>query len=284
MAVTLNREADVLRKMGELPPFSPVLNKVLASLADDRVSFLELGRLIEQDIVLAGNVLRLVNSAAYGRRGSVTTISHALSILGITKIRNVVLGLSIARIWSLPKTPQGWSQARFNLHSLAVAMIADQIAERQPVEFAEGAFISGLLHDFGKLLIALALPADFIEIRQLQQVCGEPWHECERKLIDHDHSYFSGLAVEKWNLPEPVQRAVSSHHDPQSISDGVLPLSLVIAAADELANLLGQTVFEDEPKGGDPTEPLNLVRLGDESGEFIERFSAEFQSFRSALG
>jgi HD-like signal output (HDOD) protein len=164
-------------------------------------------------------------------------------------------------------------------------MLADQIAERRPVEFAEGAFVSGLLHDFGRMLIALALPADFLEIRQLRLTSGASWHDCERKLLDHDHAYYSALAVEKWNLPEPVQRAVAAHHEPQPFTGVVTPLSLVLASADALANELGYGVFEepDQDFVGDPGQPLQLVGLSEEAGEIVDRFSAEMNSFRSVL-
>ena len=87
-----------LRSIGNLPPFSPVLNKLLASLAQDNVSFSTVGELIEKDTVMAGSVLHLVNSALYGRRGTINSVRHAVALLGIDKLRNAVLGMSITRL------------------------------------------------------------------------------------------------------------------------------------------------------------------------------------------
>src|SRR5882672_4316133 len=100
--------------LGKLPPFSPILNRLMASLAHEDVSFAKVADLIEKDTVLAGNILRLVNSALYGLPGTVNSIRHAVSLLGINKLRNSTLSMSVSRMWNQVKTPQGWSMARFN--------------------------------------------------------------------------------------------------------------------------------------------------------------------------
>src|SRR5579863_2286656 len=113
---------QALACLGKLPPFSPMLTRVIATLAEEDVSFGKVGELIEKDTVLAGNILKLVNSALYGRRGTVNSVRHAVSLLGIAKLRNATLSLSVSRMWSRLKTPPGWSGAQFNLHSAAVAI------------------------------------------------------------------------------------------------------------------------------------------------------------------
>ena len=153
--------ARALRCLGELPPFSPILNRLLASLAKEDVSFNKLGDLIEKDPVMAGNLLHLVNSALYSRRGSINSVRHALSLLGINKLRNAVLGMSITRMWNQVRTPPSWSMARFNMHSSAVAILSDLLSQRLTVDYAEGAFVAGLLHDVGRLLMALGLTEEY---------------------------------------------------------------------------------------------------------------------------
>ena len=92
-----------LGALGKLPPFSPILNKLLASLAGEDVSFSKLGDLIEKDTVVAGNIMHLVNSALYARRATITSVRHALALLGMDKVRNTLLGMSISRMWSQVK-------------------------------------------------------------------------------------------------------------------------------------------------------------------------------------
>ncbi len=157
---TSELQQQALRSLDLLPPFSPILNRLLASLADEDVSFLHLAALIEKDPVLAGNVLRVVNSAAYGCRGRINSVAHAIAIMGMTKLRNTALACSVVRLWKgVPGTPK-WSIADFNLHSIATAILSDQLAVRVGVCYPEGAFVAGLFHDLGKLMIAVGLPEE----------------------------------------------------------------------------------------------------------------------------
>src|SRR6476659_11011071 len=98
----------ILGSLDKLPPFSPVLTRLLATLADEDVSFGELAGIVETDAVLAGNLLRVVNSPLYGRISAINSVRHSVSILGSVKIRNLVLGLSVSRRWAASHVPAGW--------------------------------------------------------------------------------------------------------------------------------------------------------------------------------
>jgi len=158
----------ILASLDKLPPFSPVLTRLLATLADEDVSFGALAGIIETDAVLAGNLLRVVNSALYGRASSINSVRHSVSILGSVKIRNLVLGLSVTHRWAGAAVSPKWDSRQFNAHSLAVAVLSDLIALDMPVPYPEGAFTAGLLHDVGKLLIAIGIPiASLTSLRAL---------------------------------------------------------------------------------------------------------------------
>src|SRR5881628_640304 len=144
---TVSPRERILGALDKLPPFSPVLTRLLATLADEDVSFGELAGIIETDAVLAGNLLRVVNSPLYGRISTINSVRHAVAILGSVKIRNLVLGLSVSRRWAGAHVPSKWDARRFNAHSLAVAVLSDLIALGAPAPYPEGAFTAGLLHD-----------------------------------------------------------------------------------------------------------------------------------------
>ena len=148
-----------LRSLGELPPFSPILSKLLASLAAENVSFGKLAELIEKDTVLSGNVLRMMNSALYGRRGTISSVRHAVSLMGLVKLRNTVMTLNMSQMWNRVHMPKGWNSARFNQHAVGTAVMADLIAQKVACDYPEGAFVAGLLHDIGVLLMGIAFPA-----------------------------------------------------------------------------------------------------------------------------
>jgi HD-like signal output (HDOD) protein len=269
-----------LRSLSALPPFSPILNRLLASLAAEDVSFSKLGDLIEKDTVIAANLLHVVNSALYARRGTINSVRHALSLLGMNKLRNAVLGMSVSRMWNQVVTPASWSMARFNLHSAAAAMLSDLLAQRVPVYYPEGAFVAGLLHDIGQLLIAVGLTEQHDQILQLHEG-GVPLLECEQRVLGFTHPELSAQALALWNLPEPIQTAVRDHHASPSRSEtGDLPLSRVIQAADQYVNSTGISILLSRSTQG-PDEAAALPSLGLEPKRIesvIQEFNTEFAS------
>jgi HD-like signal output (HDOD) protein len=270
-----------LRSLGALPPFTPILNRLLASLAKEDASFSKLGDLIEKDTVIAANLLHVVNSAMYARRGTINSVRHALSLLGMNKLRNAVLGMSISRMWNQVFTPASWSMARFNMHSAAAAMLSDMLAQRVPVGYPEGAFVAGLLHDIGRLLIAVGLTEQYEQIIELHQGGGLPLLECEQRVLGFTHPELSVQALALWNLPEPIQAAVRDHHAPPAASrTGDLPLSRVVQAADQYVHSIGISILLSDSAQG-PAEPVGLPSLGLDAKRMesvIEEFKVEYES------
>ncbi len=249
-----------LRSIGALPPFSPILNKLLASLASEDVSFSKLADLIEKDTVVSGNVLHLVNSALYARRGTVNSVRHALSLLGVNKLRNAILGMSITRMWNQVKTPPGWSMARFNLHSVGTAQLADMLAQKIPVSYPEGAFIAGLLHDIGQLLIAISLPDQYVLIVERAREEGCSMGEAEGDMLGFTHAELSADALVSWNLPVPIQEAVRDHHLSVAAEAGGTPLAAVVSAADRYVNSSGSSIVA--PQAASVADPSAIGGFG----------------------
>jgi len=274
-------EDQVIRSLDRLPPFSPILNRLLATLAKEDVSFAELAEVIEKDTVLAGNVLRLVNSALYGFQGTVNSVRHAVAILGLAKLRNAVMSLSISRMWRTVRTPEGWSSASFNIHSVATGILSDLLAQKLPAPYPEGAFVAGLLHDIGKLLIATSLPQEYALIRARFGAGEQPMEECEREVLGTTHAGLSGAALGKWNLPSPIQRAVTFHHAPDEANYGQLDLSHVVHAADQLAIDLGHAVLSVGSEQGETSaKTLETLGISGQIPRLLEQFQQEFDVLR----
>ena len=252
------------KSLSTLPPFSPILNRLIASLADEDVSFNKLAELIEKDTIVAGSVLHLVNSALYSRRGTVNSVRHAISILGFGKLRNAVLGMSMAR---------------FNMHSAATAILADILAQKLPAEYPEGAFIGGLLHDVGRLLIAVGLPEEHERILQLHKADRE-LDECEKEVLGFSHADLSAYALQYWNLPAPIQTAAACHHDLPAVNLQSVSLSHVIAAADQYVHCTGIAVLPGLPLK--VREPLIIEGLGLDAAR-LELTLGEFKAENESL-
>ncbi|MGH9629821.1 MAG: HDOD domain-containing protein [Bryobacteraceae bacterium] len=288
-ALPFGCQEQALQSLSKLPPFTPILTTLLANLANEDVSFARLASLIEKDTVLAGNVLRLVNSVLYGRLGTITSVSHAISIMGLPKLQKLALGFSVHRLWNSVRPPRGWSLSRFNLHSVAVGIACDLLAQRTHLAYPEGAFVCGLFHDLGELLIAISLPQQTDEIQRLTALnLGR--EKCQREVLGWTAAELSAAALEKWNLPKPVQMAVAYQHCPSSAPPETFQglsfsLSDVLSAANEIANETGISIepFFGEPAADAGHAALDVLGLGSDAENIVAEFRAEYSSLRELV-
>ena len=273
-----------LRSLAQLPPFSPILNRLIANLAQPDVSFAKIADLIEKDPVLAGNLLKLVNSALYGRRGTIDSVRHAVAMLGVNKLRNAALSMSVARMWNHVKTPPGWSAASFNLHAVGVAILSDLLVQRLPVDHGEGAFAAGLFHDLGWLLVVLGCPEEYDQASRLLLQEEPSAGERELQILGTSHAELSADALATWNLPEPIQAAVRYHarweQDPGSGAVHRIPLSRIISTADYYVQLRGNhlSVFEPGVRAGE--EVSDSLGLGEQLAPVLNEFDAQFSTIQ----
>lgn len=282
VATGANARAKALRALTKLPPFSPVLTRLMASLADEDVSFGEIADLIEKDTVMAGNMLRMVNSALYSWRGTVNSVRHAVSLMGMTKVRNTVMTLSVTKLLNHKELPAGWSPAQFNLHAAASAILADLIAAELSVEYPEGAFTAGLLQNVGMMLIAISLPREYERVRDLCERGGQDLIDAEHVVLELDHQELSREALAQWNLPLPIQEAVARHHGPHDQHGSSFPLSRVVAVADRMANLRGIPVQKWlQPPSGNLLDGLDEIGLIERAERIVESFEHEYEVTRN---
>lgn len=275
---------QALETLHRLPPFSPVFNKLLGSLSKEDVSVSELADWVERDAIIAGKLLSTVNSAAYGCRGTVSGVRHAVALLGIPKLRNLTLGLSVSRLFSQVRVPARWSTARYNLHSAACAIMADQMALYTKVDFGEGAFAAGLLHDIGRMVIALGLPKELALIQQLEQESGNPVWQCEQEILGFSHGELSGLILKRWNLPKPIQLAAETHHFPPSHNQqGLVPLGQIVALANETINRMGISIAQNPAPPQDVSPFLEECGFGKTQDKIRNTFVLEFEAMRTAF-
>lgn len=271
----------VIAAMNQLPPFSPTLSKLLATLAKENVFLSEISSIIEKDTVLAGQVLKLVNSALYARSGTINSVGHAVAILGLNKLRNMALSMSVTRMWKQIKTPPSWSQANFNLHSVATAILADSLAQRLDCHYPEGAFTAGLLHAMGKMLLAFGLPEDYERLLEAYGD-GRPAEVIEHQRFGCCHSDLAALAMEHWKLPAEIQEAARHQHEWLPMRGSQRELSTVLHLAHDLVDQLHAT-FQACPVPEQP--PIDVIfrdlGLASQQERIIEDFRREFDALRA---
>lgn len=271
-----------LHTLNQLPPFSPTLNKLLATLAREDVFISEIASIVEKDTVLAGQVLKIVNSALYARSGTINSVAHAVAILGLNKLRNLALSMSVTRMWNQVKAPPAWSQANFNLHSVATAILADGLAQRLETHYPEGAFTAGLLHAMGKMLIAFGLPGEVEKTLELCSASGSPAEPLEEQRLGACHSDLAALALGQWKLPVEIQNAVAQQHLWPADRGGKRELATILHMSHNIAHQLGvgfmACVVPEQPSVDATFESLGLAA---QQERILDDFKREFETLRA---
>lgn len=238
--------ALVLDRIKELPPLPMVVHELMAVMNDTECSGEEVNRILSSDQALASKVLRLVNSSFYGLPGRVSTIPRAVVILGHAALLNLATGLVVAD--SLGQRLPPARRRVFWQHALATGAGAEVIARQIGLPEPEEAFIAGLLHDIGHLILMLALPDEHAGAVE-RGVLGDV--EQERTSIGLDHCRAGRQLLQHWKLPASLLECVRLHHAGDSCrADGGPHLLTVVALADRLSRVLaapgeGQQVEDD---------------------------------------
>jgi len=272
--------SSALRAADRLPLLSVVLHRALGLLLKgDNVSISDLGGVIEEDVVIAGSLLSIANSAFYGRHSRVASVRQAIARLGVHKTRNVLLGLTVSKWFSAVPAKGLWSSARFNAHSIAAATLSDLIVQSVPSGDPEWAFMAGLLHDIGLPLIAVGLPEQFRAIamhtgNDLQMI------ERERELLGFTHFDLGAEMLARWNCPPMVQEAARFCERTEFQFDQPLNLGTAVKTASLLADATGISLFDSGEDDGFATELLAVLEIP-APVKFMETFRTEYNGLQA---
>ena len=194
-----------------MPAFPKSVQRILALTNDMNCSPKDLVKVIDRDPVVTVKVLRVVNSTYYSLAKQITSIDHAVVFLGFNTIKN--LALSIAAIGMLPANNEaGFDGQQYLLHSLATAGISKQLAVLVPAVDPYDCFIAGLLHDFGKVVIAQFMPQEFRKAREISLWNETSLHVALRDVIGVDHAAVGAMLVAKWRFAPCLIETIEHQH------------------------------------------------------------------------
>jgi len=208
---------SIKMKVRDLPSLPEVVTRVTELVQNPKSSAADMGRVISHDSGLTSRVLRLVNSAYYGFPKQISSIQHAIMILGFTTIKGLVLSSSIFKIFS-PKNNlvNTLDYKKFWKHSLLTAIASKKIHQKLFFEDDENIFSAAILHDIGKLILdqydhnnyanVIAEAPDQIYINQVLNL--------EQKYCEVTHPSIGHTVAESWNLPKVLSDVIKYHHDP----------------------------------------------------------------------
>jgi HD-like signal output (HDOD) protein len=234
-------------KMKDLPTLPQVLGGVLDKINNPRSTTKELSDAISFDQRITTQILRLVNSSFYGIRRQITTVSDAIVMLGFQTIRNLVLASSVFNIFKGTYNTPLFNYFNFWRHSIQVAISSQFIGKRKGYILLEELFITGMLHDIGKILIAMFLPKEFNKIANLMQENGKTAIEAEEEILGINHSFIGKWLAERWELPLLLIQGIAYHHYPLD-ADGDYLLSYILHSADYYVNIAFDNIVETSKK------------------------------------
>ena len=197
--------------ISRLPTLPTVFSAISDALADPRVTNDEIAKIISGDQASSFKVLKVANSAFYGFRSRIDTISQAIMILGFNEIRNIVLALSIINLFSKEKKLLNFRPVEFWAHSIGVGIITRAIGKETGLTNLENYFISGILHDIGKLFFYIYAGKEYAEVLRLVEEQNLSLSKAELQVFGVDHCMVGSAVAEKWRLSPNIVHAIKYH-------------------------------------------------------------------------
>jgi len=225
--------SDVLKNKIDLPSLPQVFEQITEVMSDPNSSAGDFADIIIKDPALSARILRIVNSAFYGFRSRVDTISHAVSIIGTNDLYSLSLSMSVLKMFdNIPGHVVDMKS--FWQHAIACGIIAKTIAEHQGFSNTERFFVTGLLHDIGRLVLYKYLPDETGGALTRAGLNDSLLFQSESEVLGFNHSRIGGMLMKKWRLPSRLEHMVRFHHKPENSS--YIHETAIIHVSDILAN------------------------------------------------
>lgn len=242
-----------MMKINELPVLSQVTTRIIEMTNDPKTTTDQICDVLGQDQVIVSKALKIVNSAYYGLPRKIATIKEAVTLLGTDTLRTLVIGASVYNTLEHLSTDRKVNVESMWRHSAACAAASRIIALRLGITGQEHAFVAGLLHDVGKIILLFAKPEEYSDIIA-DTASGVNLIETEKELLGFTHAEVGKIAAAKWNLPPLLVDVIGQHHDDEQQGSDLLN---VVKIADSVSNMAGYSF------GGSGNLSINVKLLTD---------------------
>ncbi|MBI5491375.1 MAG: HDOD domain-containing protein [Deltaproteobacteria bacterium] len=228
---------DVILNASELPVLPVTTQKVLSMMSDPDVSIEKIKRLISADPGLATKILKVANSAFYGSYRNIQNLTQAILRLGLNAVRSIVVATSMKNVYKR----FGLTEKLIWEQMLGAALAANIIARQTRLSDPEDAFLGGLLHDIGKVVLNNEHPEKFAEVMERVYNDGMPFSVAELEVFEFSHRKVGAAVVKKWGFPENLERLILHFEDIEAIKKERYFLNLVniITLADRMCQKFG---------------------------------------------
>ncbi len=276
----------------DLPTLPTTVAKLLELIDNPRSTAYQLGQMISEDQVLTAHVLKLANSVYYGFPRRIKTIPLAVVILGYETLKNVLLTVSIIDRFSRQANGLRFDFSLFWDHTLATAIASKILARDAGYQLTGEAFVAGLLHDLGKLILSQYMPEEFSRIYRLSFQNRQPMYNMEKRMLKGvTHAEVGAWLAERWHLPGTLVQAIRYHHEPTE-APVESSLAFIIHVGDYLARkqqigFSGDVSFPVLAKGvwkklsSSPKGTVGLSDLISYENHFPQKFESESGLFET---
>lgn len=254
-----------LHTMHELPTLPAVANHVNAMLQDINTPAQKLAHVLEKDQAIVPKLLKLVNSAFYGFSRKITSISHAVMLIGYNTVRNAVVSLAVIDSLKLKGKFKGFDITCFWEHAVAVATVSRYLDDQTGGRNKENSFTAGLVHDVGRILMANLYPERFAKVLETMEKEEITLKAAEAKHFPLQHDAIGGYLALHWNLPAVFRKSIAFHHHPaRQAEDNHLTCIVHVADAlvhDHLEDKTAKAKYAMAPEAWKPLAfQINSVR------------------------
>lgn len=260
-----------------LPTLPTVVSKMIELVDNPKTSAGSLARLISTDQSLTARILKLANSAYYGFSREISTVNMAIVVMGFNAVKDMGLSLSVFDIFKDSTDFKYFDITKFWEHSVGCGVASKMMAHRYHHSIAGEAFVAGLLHDIGKVILNQYSHKEFVEIMTRVTVGEECFDDAERAVTGTHHGEIGGWLADRWRLPRAISESIRRHHTPAEARREPLLVALV-NIADYLCHLnaVGNSGRPSPvPPGEDTWQVLREHNVPIEV-EDMENLSAEF--------
>jgi putative nucleotidyltransferase with HDIG domain len=215
----------------QLKPLPVTAQRLASALQADEIAPNKIAEIVQYDVAVAANILRVANSAAYAGRFRIDCVRDAVVRLGTTTLLEIVLGEHLKAL-KAPAPIYDLTEDDLWLHGAAASLAVKAMKHEVPAgRIPPEASIAALVHDIGKLIMVRFLSADVGQIRILCQRKNLTFPEAERDLFGCDHCEVGAAIARKWSFPDAITRAISRHHtvpivEPDAMLDAVMLANL----------------------------------------------------------
>ncbi|MCX7966384.1 MAG: HDOD domain-containing protein [Syntrophorhabdaceae bacterium] len=189
-----------------LPTIPATLKNILNFLENSSISINKISDFISKDPVLTMKVLKMINSPVYGFPGRISSVNQAVLLLGLNVIKGMLLGVSVFELMQKAMTGL-WE------HSLGCAALSNLLAKKKGLKSPEDVTIAGLLHDIGKVLLAVNIPELYEKLIAATDKHGFTILEEENAVLGVNHAEVGSWIAKKWNFPNQLIEIIQFHHE-----------------------------------------------------------------------